>query len=72
MSPINERGAILVINQSVMSISFILGPMIGGFVYEIGGVTSPFFVSAILLMVATVIGIKIATSVEPSSIHMQS
>ena len=60
----NERGSILGVTQSVMSLAMIAGPTIGGFVYEISGVVAPFFLSSILLIFATIFGIKIAISTK--------
>ena len=58
----DERGSALGVMQSISSIARVPGPLIGGFVYELAGVVSPFFLSAFLMMVATVLGIKVATS----------
>jgi MFS family permease len=58
----HERGGVLGIIQSVSSIARVPGPLIGGLVYEFAGIAAPFFLSAFLLMLATVLGIKIVKS----------
>ncbi|MCW4040433.1 MAG: MFS transporter [Candidatus Bathyarchaeota archaeon] len=56
----HEQGQILGVTQSISSIARVPGPVIGGFFYEFAGVQAPFFLSATLLLLATLIGIKIA------------
>jgi multidrug resistance protein len=54
-----ERGGFLGVTQSISSIARVPGPLIGGFIYEFGGVVAPFFFSALLLLLATILGIRI-------------
>ena len=56
----HEQGQILGVTQSISSIARVPGPVIGGLFYEFAGVQAPFFLSAALLFVATLIGIHIA------------
>jgi predicted MFS family arabinose efflux permease len=56
----HEQGQILGVTQSISSIARVPGPVIGGLFYEFAGVQAPFFFSAALLFVATLIGIHIA------------
>ena len=58
----DERGSILGIAQSVQSIALIIGPTISGLIFERAGVVAPYIVSSIILVIATVFGIKIAFS----------
>jgi predicted MFS family arabinose efflux permease len=58
----DERGGVLGVTQSVSSIARVPGPLIAGFVYEFSGLAAPFFLSASMLMFATVLGIRIASS----------
>ena len=51
-TPADEQGGMLGIAQSVGSIARVLGPLIGGFVFQFAGLAAPFFVSATMLMVA--------------------
>ena len=60
----NERGSILGITRSVMSMAMIAGPTIGGFIFEMAGVVAPFFFSSIMLLLGTFIGMKIMFSIE--------
>ena len=56
----HEQGQILGVTQSISSIARVPGPVIGGLFYEFAGVQAPFYFSATLLFVATLIGIHIA------------
>lgn len=56
-----ERGGVLGVIQSVSSIARVPGPLIGGFAFDVGGSVAPFFLSAFLLLVPTVLGLRIAT-----------
>lgn len=56
----HEQGQILGFTQSISSMARVPGPVIGGFFYEFAGVRAPFFLSAALLMIATILGLKVA------------
>jgi predicted MFS family arabinose efflux permease len=56
----HEQGQILGVTQSISSIARVPGPIIGGLFYEFAGIQAPFYLSATLLFVATLIGIHIA------------
>lgn len=58
----DERGSILGIAQSVQSTALIIGPTISGLIFERAGVVAPYVVSSIILVIATIFGIKIALS----------
>jgi len=60
ITPENERGGTMGATQSVSSIARVPGPLIAGVVFELAGVLAPFLLSAVLLMVATLFGIRIA------------
>ncbi len=47
-----EQGGVLGTAQSASSIARVPGPLLGGFVYEFAGVSSPFFLSGTLLIAA--------------------
>jgi DHA1 family tetracycline resistance protein-like MFS transporter len=54
----DEQGGMLGIAQSVGSIARIPGPLIGGFVAELAGLSVAFSISAALLLVASGVGLK--------------
>ncbi len=71
ITPVNERGGIMGVTQSISSIARVPGPLIAGVVFEYAGVLAPFLLSAILLMIATLFGIrmarqKITEGIEPN------
>ena len=53
----SEQGGILGVTNSVASIATVPGPLIGGFLFEFAGLTSPFFVSALLLIFSFILGL---------------
>lgn len=55
----STQGGTLGVTQSVSSIARIPGPLIGGFVFEFAGIGAPFFLSAFMLAIATILGIRI-------------
>jgi len=58
----NERGGVLGIIQGVSSIARVPGPLIGSVIVEVAGVVAPFFFSAFILLIPTILGIRIAYS----------
>ena len=56
---LNEQGSILGIAGSVASIANIPGPLIIGFVYDFAGSFVPFLISAVMLIVAFLIGCRV-------------
>jgi DHA1 family tetracycline resistance protein-like MFS transporter len=58
-TPVNEQGGMLGVTHSVSSIARVPGPLIGGFVSEFAGLVAPFFLSAILLVIAFVLAIRV-------------
>jgi len=56
---LNEQGSILGIAGSVASIANIPGPLIIGLIYEITGSFVPFFISAVMLATAFLIGCRV-------------
>lgn len=58
-TPVNEQGGMLGVTYSVSSIARVPGPLIGGFVSEFAGLVAPFFLSAILLVIAFVLGVRV-------------
>jgi multidrug resistance protein len=55
----SEQGSMLGIAQSVSSIARVPGPIIGGFVVEITGLASSFFLSGLFLMVAFIVSCRV-------------
>ena len=55
----SEQGSTLGVTQSVSSIARIPGPLIGGFIFEFAGLGAPFFLSAFMLAIATILGVRI-------------
>ena len=56
---LDEQGGILGIASSVASIANIPGPLIIGFVYAFAGSFIPFFISAVMLASAFLIGCRV-------------
>jgi ACDE family multidrug resistance protein len=56
---LDEQGGILGIAGSVASIANIPGPLIIGFVYAFAGSFVPFFISAVMLAAAFLIGCRV-------------
>ncbi len=54
----DEQGGMLGIAQSVGSIARIPGPLIGGFVFELAGLSVAFFISTVLLLFASGLSLK--------------
>lgn len=54
-TPESEQGAFLGLNQSVLSLARICGPLIAGFTFVTFGPAAPFFSGAGILMVGTVV-----------------
>jgi len=54
-----EQGEILGITQSISSIARIPGPLISGFFFELFGLTAPFFLSSLLLIIAFILSCKV-------------
>jgi multidrug resistance protein len=63
----NERGGVLGIIQGVSSIARVPGPLIGSLFVELAGVVAPFFFSAFILLIPTILGIRIAYSLKEKS-----
>ena len=53
------QGSKLGVAQSVGSIARIFGPLIGGFVTDLGGVQIPFYVSGVLLLAPFILGCRL-------------
>ncbi|MEE8323742.1 MAG: MFS transporter, partial [Candidatus Bathyarchaeia archaeon] len=59
-----ERGSTFGLTQSISSIARIPGPLIGGFLFEFVGFGAPFFLSAFLLAIAAILGIRLILKKE--------
>ncbi|MFW6117669.1 MAG: MFS transporter [Thermoproteota archaeon] len=57
-----EQGGILGVANSVASIATVPGPLIGGLLFEVAGLSTPFFASAAILIIAFGIGCRIFNS----------
>ena len=55
---VDEQGSILGVAGSVASVANIPGPLVIGFVYAFAGYFVPFFVSSIILIVASLVGLR--------------
>jgi len=60
----SERGSTFGVTQSISSIARIPGPLIGGFLFEFVGFGAPFFLSAFLLAIAAILGIRLILKKE--------
>jgi MFS transporter, DHA1 family, tetracycline resistance protein len=54
----HEQGAILGVAQSTNSLARILGPILGGFMFDQVGHSSPFIAASILVVLTVVAGSK--------------
>lgn len=54
----NEQGGMLGVAQSVGSIARIPGPLVGGLIADVAGLSVAFFISAALLLIASGVGLK--------------
>lgn len=54
----DHQGAFLGLNQSLGSLARVVGPLIAGLVFDLAGPAQPFFLSAALLAVATVLALR--------------
>jgi DHA1 family tetracycline resistance protein-like MFS transporter len=61
ISSANEQGGMLGVTDGVASIARVPGPLIAGFLFEFAGSASPFFASAVMLMVAFGFGFRVRT-----------
>jgi len=57
-TPSDEQGSILGVTNSVASVATVVGPLIGGTLFEYAGIVAPFFASAAMLAVASSLGYK--------------
>src|SRR5881396_3929007 len=57
-----ERGRVLGLVMSGTSVGFMLGPLLGGWLYEVGGARMPFIAVAVL---AVIVGVAFLWLVEP-------
>lgn len=60
----SERGSTFGVTQSISSIARIPGPLIGGFLFEFVGFGAPFFLSAFMLAIAAILGIRLILKKE--------
>ncbi|MEE8571198.1 MAG: MFS transporter [Candidatus Bathyarchaeia archaeon] len=60
----SERGSTFGVTQSISSIARIPGPLIGGFLFEYVGFGAPFFLSAFMLAIAAILGIRLILKKE--------
>ena len=58
-TPADEQGGFLGAAQSIMSIARIPGPLVAGFLFEVLGLSAPFYLSAGLLALAFVFGCRV-------------
>ncbi|MFX0200384.1 MAG: hypothetical protein ACFFCW_30060, partial [Candidatus Hodarchaeota archaeon] len=54
----DQQGSVLGLTQSVSSIARVPGPVIGGLIYDLGGILSPFLTSAVMLLGSVILGCK--------------
>lgn len=69
MSPNEKQGSALGVTQSVGSVARIPGPVIGGVATEIGGIASPFYLSAALLVIPFILGYRVFRACTLKSLH---
>jgi predicted MFS family arabinose efflux permease len=59
MTRADEQGGILGVASSILSIATVPGPLIGGFLFELAGVTAPFLGSSAILAVGVVFSFRV-------------
>jgi len=59
LTPVDEQGGIIGIASSVLSIATVPGPLIGGFLFEVAGVTAAFFGSSAILAVGLAFSFRV-------------
>jgi MFS family permease len=62
LSPDNEQGSILGMNQSFASLARVLGPLWGGFAYDFIGFQFPFLTGAVFTLVTFLIALVLLNS----------
>lgn len=58
-TPVEEHGSILGVTQSAASFGRVLGPLMGGLVFQYGGVSTPYYASAAVMIVGFVLCVRI-------------
>jgi DHA1 family tetracycline resistance protein-like MFS transporter len=58
VAPENERGSLLGVATSVGSLARFLGPLLSGFLYDLGGAAGAFYGGAVLMAVALTIAVR--------------
>jgi MFS family permease len=56
---VSEQGSVMGITNSMLSIATILGPLLGGFLFDFAGIAAPFFLNAIMMFAAFAFSIKV-------------
>jgi predicted MFS family arabinose efflux permease len=56
---VSEQGSVMGITNAVLSIATILGPLIGGFLFDFAGLAAPFFLNALILFAAFALSLKV-------------
>ena len=56
---VSEQGSVMGITNSVLSIATIMGPLIGGFLFDFAGLITPFLLNAIIMLAAFALSIKV-------------
>lgn len=59
LSPEEEQGGTMGVNQSLSALGRILGPALGGWFYKSSGASTPFYVAAGLTLVGLVLGYRV-------------
>lgn len=67
LSATTEQGAVMGSTQGTASLGRIIGPAIGGFIYQQVSISSPFFTSALMVLLALIVIIKIFPQLPESA-----
>lgn len=64
MTSTSNQGGMLGVTQSISSIARVIGPLLGGFIFEFVGLVFAFLLNAILMIVAFVLSIKMIQRIK--------
>lgn len=59
LSPVDRTGGVLGVGQSVSTLGRIIGPAVGGFAFQYAGMSSPYVIGAVAMVVAFLISLRL-------------
>lgn len=67
-TPVEQHGSILGITQSAASFGRVLGSLMGGLIYQYGGISIPFYAAAALMLVGFILSARISKNAPVPSL----